>query len=103
MPDLGAIFEPEPHDWGRRADPHVWRAMRHRLHGQEPADAAAARDMLLEAFHDLVGVSLNDDELPDQLHIAALDHGGMTGGQVHIETWRHTLLPMLLARAQTFG
>ncbi|MFJ9825237.1 hypothetical protein ACIRSU_12810 [Streptomyces sp. NPDC101160] len=26
-------------------------------------------------------------------------HGGMSGGMVHLDTWRHRLLPLLVERA----
>ena len=101
--DLAAVFEPEPDRWGLRGDPHVWRAMRDRLRGVTPRTAAEARELLHTAFEEIVGVSLNDDGLPDQVHRPELDHGGMSGGHVHIETWRTTLMPSLVLRAQTYG
>jgi O-acetyl-ADP-ribose deacetylase (regulator of RNase III) len=100
--DLAAVFEPEPARWGLRGDPHVWHAMRDRLRGVRPTTAADAHELLHSAFEEIVGVSLNDDGLPGQVHRPELDHGGMSGGHVHIETWRTTLMPLLVSRAASY-
>ena len=103
MPSLGVVFEPEPDRWGLRGDPPVWRAMRDRLQHLSPTTAAEATELLYGAFEEIVGVSLKADGLPEQIHRSELDHGGMSGGFIDIDTWRSTLMPLLVDRAGTLG
>jgi len=82
-----------------RGDPYVWREMRTRLEGVEmPARWWTLRALLAGTVRDVVGVDL-DTSGEDAVHRPELDHGGMSGGAVHLATWRNRLLPILIDRS----
>jgi hypothetical protein len=93
------LFEREPYQWGMRGDPYVWREMRARLEGVAVPDRWwTLRALLAETFRDVVGVDL-DTSQEEAVHRPELDHGGMSGGAVHLVTWRQRLLPILVDRS----
>jgi len=96
---LADAFEPHPHQWGLRADPHVWAAMRERLDGVPvPEDPAAVHTAYVAAFAEVSRIDL-DTETEDVVQRKELDHGGMSGGFVDVRWWRATGIPLLVARA----
>jgi hypothetical protein len=54
--------------------------------------------MLYTAFNRLVAVDLAT-ETASSVYRDAFAHGGMSSGQVHLETWRAVLMPLLIDRA----
>jgi hypothetical protein len=95
------LFDPEPQTWGLRGDPHLWRALRARLAGQDvPATEGELTDLLHEAFRELVGTDLASDPA-EAVHREQYAHGGMSSGMISLDTWRTRLLPMLTERART--
>jgi hypothetical protein len=93
------LFEREPYQWGLRGDPYVWREMRSRLEGVPmPERWWTLRDLLVSTFHDVVGVDLVTTQ-EVAVHRPELDHGGMSGGRVHLGWWRDRLIPILVDRS----
>ncbi|MFF8601471.1 hypothetical protein ACF065_22390 [Streptomyces sp. NPDC015232] len=96
---MSQLFDPEPDRWGLRGDPHVWRALRETLSDTNvPASAEAVAGLLRVAFEELVEVDLRGDPAP-HVYREQYAHGGMSSGMVHLDTWRQTLLPLLVERA----
>jgi hypothetical protein len=99
MKQVADLFDPEPEQWGLRGDPYVWRALRDHL-GESylPPSIGELEAMLYTAFNRLVAVDLGTEIAPS-VYREAFAHGGMSSGQVHLETWRVVLLPLLVDRA----
>jgi len=71
-----ALFDPEPHQWGLRGDPHVWRRMRGLVAKRaRPATVEEGIGLLHNAFRDVVGIGLPDTS-EDEVFRADLDFGG---------------------------
>ena len=99
------LFDPEPVRWGLRGDPWVWRAMCEMLTGTYlPPSVGEVERLLTATFDRVVGVDLATEPAP-WVFREEFAHGGMSGGTVHLETWRVELLPTLIdrARAQLAG
>ena len=101
MKNVADLFDPEPEQWGLRGDPWVWQALRDHL-GESylPPSIGEVEAMLYTAFNRLVAVDLATETAPS-VYPDAFAHGGMSSGQVHLETWRAVLLPLLIDRAGT--
>ena len=101
--DNDALFHPEPHRWGLRGDPHVWRSMRDIVTTAPPA---ASADELVRLLHDtfehIVGVRLEEGG-DDRVFLSEFDTGGMSGGWVDLGAWRRSLMPLLEQRATDAG
>ena len=99
MATLDESFLPLPQQWGLRADPHVWGAMRESLTGAPvPEGEDAVRAAYVAAFAEASGLDL-DTETEDMVFREELDHGGMYGGVVDLRWWRATGIPLLVERA----
>jgi hypothetical protein len=95
------LFDPPPDRWGLRGDPWVWQAMRDHLTGTYlPPTLGECEAMLYAAFNRIVGVDLAT-ELEPMVFRREFAHGGMSSGQIHLDTWRAELLPLLVDRART--
>jgi hypothetical protein len=101
MKNVADLFDPEPEQWGLRGDPWVWQALRDHL-GESylPPSIGEVEAMLYTAFNRLVAVDLATETAPS-VYRDAFAHGGKSSGQVHLETWRAVLLPLLIDRAGT--
>lgn len=96
---MADLFDPEPHTWGLRGDPYLWRALREHLSGTGiPASADEVVDLLHAAFGELVGLDLVSDPAPS-VFLERYAHGGMSSGMISLDTWRQRLMPMLAERA----
>ena len=100
------MFEEEPRRWGLRGDPHLWHALRLRLADEDlPGTVEEVMELVRAAFAELAGTDLDsvtgNSEREQMVYREQYAHGGMSSGQVHLETWRVVLLPMLLDRAGT--
>lgn len=94
------LFEPEPEQWGLRGDPWVWRAMcEHLTNAYLPPSIGEVERLLYAAFDRLVGVDLATDTTP-WVFREEFAHGGVSSGNVHLDTWRVTLIPLLVDRAR---
>jgi len=97
---MADLFDPEPHTWGLRGDPYLWRALRERLAGTDmPASAEEAVSLLHAAFGELTGLDLAS-ETASAAYRAQYGHGGMSSGMISLDTWRQGLMPMLAERAR---
>lgn len=93
-------FDVVHRQWGLRADPHVWRALRERLADvPTPAGEDDVRRAYAAAFGAITGLDL-DAEPERRVYLEDLDHGGMSGGVVDLEWWRTKGLPLLVERAR---
>jgi hypothetical protein len=97
VPDL---FDPEPHTWGLRGDPYLWRALRAHLAGRDiPGSPGELADLLYQAFRELAGTDLASDPATS-VYLEQYAHGGMSSGMISLGTWRQDLMPMLTERAR---
>lgn len=95
-------FESAPLQWALRGHPHLWRAMADRLAGTPLLATRAGLEALLVAtFNEVMG----EDLLPQRGTVGAAPvyrgefaHDGMSSGQVHVDTWVGTLIPLLVSR-----
>lgn len=93
---VSSLFEEKPWQWGLRGDPFLWDEMIETIgHLPLPASVSDFQQLLTGTFERLAGVSMNG---PDFIYVERYAHGGMSSGQVSIEYWRYTALPMLAAR-----
>lgn len=94
------LFDPEPKTWGLRGDPHLWRALRAHLAGQDaPASADELASLLHAAFRELTGTDLTSDPA-SSVYREQYAYGGMSSGMISLDTWRQRLMPMLFERAR---
>ena len=102
MKQVSDLFDPEPPQWGLRGDPWVWRAMRTHLAGAYlPPSIREVESLLFAAFDRVAGVHLRTEAQP-WVYREEFSHGdGLSSGNVHLNTWRLTLLPMLIDRARS--
>ena len=98
---MDELFDPAPDQWGFRGDPHAWAVLReHLAMTPVPAEGHEVEDLLIEAFLTVVGVDLRTTR-DERVYREGFAHGGMSGGYVHLPTWRERLVPLLVSRAQT--
>lgn len=98
---MGELFDPAPAQWGLRGDPYAWAAVREHLAlTPVPAHDHEVQDLLFQAFLMEVGVDLRTAG-DDHVYREEFAHGGMSGGHIHLPTWRERLVPLLVDRAQT--
>jgi hypothetical protein len=100
---MDALFEPTPHQWGLRGDPHLWAAMQDRLTGVPvPRDTSERLRLVRETFRDLVGLYPEDrgDGSDGAVYRKDLDTGGMSAGRLDLPAWRARLIPLLASRAE---
>jgi hypothetical protein len=101
MKQVADLFAPEPSVWGLRGDPWVWQAMRDHLSGTYlPPTLAEVEALLYAAFNRLVAVDLAHDIEPS-VYREEFAHGGASSGNVHLDTWRADLIPLLIDRARS--
>lgn len=99
---ISDLFQQQPHRWGLRGDPHLWRAMQQRLaHMPFPPNAAELRMLIERTFEVLTGSPISAQE---PFYVERFSHGGMSSGYVVPEFWRTTALPLLIERyEQEYG
>jgi hypothetical protein len=80
--------------------PHLGRALRARLAGQDmPASAGELASVLHAAFRDLAGTDLSSGPA-SSVYREQYAHGGLSSRMISLDTWRQRLLPMLFERAR---
>jgi hypothetical protein len=85
--------------WGLRGDPHAWRAMRELLAAEPtPDDRDAVRAAYVAALVQVADVDIDHTDA-ESVHRSHLDHGGMSGGSIHVGWWRSKGVPLLVDRA----
>lgn len=93
---MASLFEKEPHQWGLRGDPYLWREMReHFARTPTPATADELTALIESAFESLTGHPITE---PMPFLIERFSHGGMSSGMVSAEFWRDKVIPMLRER-----
>ena len=98
---VSELFEPVPEQWGLRGDPYVWQAMSDHLAGTYlPPSVGEVEKLLYTAFDRVVGIDLFAETAP-WVFREEFAHGGLSSGNVHLETWRVVLLPLLIERARS--
>ncbi|MEH6834308.1 hypothetical protein [Falsihalocynthiibacter arcticus] len=103
------IFREAPSKWGLRGDPYLWDAMGWHLSNKRaategldnPLNLSNLSDTIASGFRDLTGVDLDDGA--DEVPLDWLPQRGISGGFVDLPTWRESLVPELLSRAQIIG
>ena len=96
---LDDAFDVIPRQWGLRADPHLWKAMRDHLAATPtPPTREAARRLFVEAIVALADLDI-DTSTDAWVARPQFDHGGMSGGMVNVGWWRTTGIPLLVERA----
>lgn len=102
MKRVSDLFDPEPLQWGLRGDPWVWRAMSIHLNGTYlPPSIREVESLLFAAFDRVVGVHLASEPQPWVYRDEFARDDGLSAGNVHLNTWRITLMPLLLDRARS--
>jgi hypothetical protein len=93
---ISALFSEEPHQWGLRGDPFLWKEIVQSIGGQPLPDTELQLSQLLDStFERLVGCPISQLE---DAYVERYAHGGMSSGHVSPEFWREKAFPMLLAR-----
>lgn len=96
---LGDGFDIRHRQYGLRGDLHAMNAMRVLLTAvPTPGTAAETRTAFVDALRSVADVDI-DHETEQKVHRPHLDHGGMSGGWVHVEWWRNRGVPLLVDRA----
>lgn len=95
-PNLADLFDPQPHQWGLRGDPYLWRDMQAQLaqHAYPPTEAALM-SLLEQTYQQMTGTPLANRE---PMFIERYSHGGMSSGYVSPQFWSETALPLLRSR-----
>ena len=98
---VGAVFDPDPWQWGLRGDPHVWWHMAEVLSAEPFPQTEAQLVALIErTFEDFTGAPWST---PEPFYLEQYAHGGMSSGIVSPDWWRQTGLPLLLERFAAAG
>jgi hypothetical protein len=63
-----------------------------------PETQEAGVELLHDAFRTVVGVGLHDQVPDEQVYKEEFNTGGMSGGHIHLPTWRERLMPLLESR-----
>ena len=80
--------------------PHLGRALRARLAGQDmPASAGELASVLHAAFRDLARTDLTSGPA-SSVYREQYAHGGLSSRMISLDAWRQRLLPMLFERAR---
>lgn len=94
------LFERNPVRWGLRGDPYLWVEMRAALRGKPLPDTLIDAERLFEkTFKRIVGVELGSPQPGDRVFLKKFAVGsGISDGQVSLQFWRDTAMPILLDR-----
>jgi hypothetical protein len=96
---LGDGFDVIHRQWGLRGDVHAWRAMCDLVaKTPTPCDRNAVRAAYVDALRRVADIDLDGTD-EQVVHRPHLDHGGMSGGSVHLDWWRTKGIPLLVDRA----
>ncbi len=95
---MAALFDPEPIQWERRGDPHLWREMRDRLAAVPcPATPEELQAVIEAEFLRITGSPISAAEPIFVPHFPQW-RVGRAGQMVAPEFWRGTAVPLLASR-----
>ena len=97
---LEPLFFREPHQWGLRGDPYLWRDLRTALANKNANTSDDLHKMLIEGYKKLTKKALKPNE---EIRIERYNSGGMSGGFVSSNFWIETGFPLLLERYKKAG
>lgn len=96
------IFAKGPTQWGLRGDPFLWDALGWHLSNQNseaiPRTEKTAISEIERGLENLTGGLFFSGA--EEVNIGWLPKGGMSGGTIHIGTWRTKLIPLILQRIE---
>ena len=99
---FAALFNPEPTQWGLRADPYLWRAMARALRKRPfPETADQLADLIEQEFKRLTGSPLCEAQhvsTEESIYVKRYARGGMSSGHISPYFWSVTALPLLRSR-----
>lgn len=100
-PDAGwwdGLFSPPPEQWGLRGDPLLWQHLRATLRDRaRPTDTTALEAEIVRAIETAIGAPVAGSD--ETVFVPDFARGGMSSGHVHLDTWRGTLIPLLIIRS----
>jgi hypothetical protein len=99
---LTALFSPPPDQWALRGDPFLWRGMS-RAFSKSPFPSTEEQliGLVEGTFQKLTGARLLDEKSisgDETVFVKRYARGGMSSGQVSMEFWRCSILPLLRSR-----
>lgn len=90
------LFEPEPEQWGLRGDPYLWAEMKEYFSDKETPDfREQVQKELFDYCNKRCGKKLSSG---GSVFIKEYAHGGMSSGQVDLDWWYETGIPLLVSR-----
>ena len=93
---FGEMFIEEPHSWGLRGDPYLWRAMRSYLSETPmPTSEKDIESVINQAFAALTGELIIKNET---YRVEKFAHGGMSSGGIDCQFWLDKAIPMIKKR-----
>lgn len=118
---FASIFKNRPEHWGLRGDPFLWDLIKWKWKCVPfPDDLIEVKMRLETEFEQITNVSFDgrivnwelfeaqkrhylvgSEGLVQERYLTFLPSGGMSGGTIHVGTWRNKLLPLLLENAKT--
>lgn len=95
---IGRLFDRDPHRWGLRGDPYLWRALRAEFARTPLPDSAwDLEKMIHTAGQRIVGRPFDKGDEP--FHVPEFDPGhGMSAGAIAPAWWRDTGISILIDR-----
>lgn len=98
---LADAFDIAHRQFGLRGDFHAWHALRELVAATPtPTTTEGVRTAFVDALREVADVDIDHND-EQQVYGEHLNHGGMSGGFVHIEWWRTKGIPLLVNRAVT--
>ncbi len=93
---IRGIFEPTPEKWGLRGDPYLWEDLKKSIKDEGISqDLSEFENQILRLFMQKTGKSIFDK---NSVFVDEYAKGGMSSGQVSIDTWRNKLIPLIMTR-----
>jgi hypothetical protein len=92
------LFATEPHQWGLRGDPHLWRELQAALARRpKPETTPELAALIAHELRRLTGIDVMTTT-ESEVRIERYPSAGMSGGFVSPPAWRDRIIPMLTDR-----
>ena len=118
---FASIFRKRPEKWGLRGDPFLWELMEWKLKEVPlPNSVGEVKERITNEFAQITNVTyagrivnwelfeaqkwhylVGPEGIVQERYLTFLPSRGMSGGTIHVGTWRNKLLPLLLENAKT--